>query len=241
MMHPTNPVSSAIGCVSRGWRVLARSILVALGAWAVVAAGGTLPAALAAATEPSGPATTQPAPVQYVSAANAGKATVAGTSSLHNWTVASSTINGTATFAGRFNPAAPPAMRSIQLVIPVNTLKSSEGGGMDDTTYDALKVKKNPNITYSLDSATLSSGPSKDDPKYHYNAKGRLTIAGWLRYVSLTLDVEPADGGMLTISAQTPMKMTDYGVKPPTAMLGAIKSGDDVTVNVTWQLAAKGK
>jgi len=236
-----NPVSSAIGYVSRGWRALARSALVALGAWAVCAAGGRLPAVLAAATEPSSPAATQPAPDQYASAAKSGTASVAGTSTLHNWTVASATINGTATFAGHFSATRPPAIRSIQLVIPVNTLKSTEGSGMDNTMYDALKMKQNPNITYALDSATLASGPSKDDPKYHYNAQGRLTIAGWLRYVSLKLDVEPADGGMLTISTQTPLKMTDFGMKPPTAMLGTIKSGDDVTVKVTWQLATKGQ
>jgi polyisoprenoid-binding protein YceI len=218
-----------------------RSALVVLGAWVVGATGGRLPAALAAATEPSSPAATQPAPVQYVSAAKSGNATVAGTSSLHNWTVASTTINGTAIFAGHFGAAAPPALRSIQLVIPVNTLKSTEGGGMDKTMYDALKMEKNPNITYSLDSATLASGPSKDDPKYHYNAVGRLTIAGWLRNVNLTLDLQSSDAGAITISTQTPLKMTDFGMKPPTAMLGMVKSGDDVTVKVTWQLAAKGQ
>jgi polyisoprenoid-binding protein YceI len=241
MMHPTNPVSSATDCVSRDRRVSARSVLVALGAWVLGAAGGTRPAALAAATEPSSPAATQPALVQYVSGAKSGTASVAGTSSLHNWTVASATINGTAIFAGRFGAATSPDIRSIQLVIPVNTLKSTEGSGMDNTMYDALKTKQNPNITYALDSATLISGPSKDDPKYHYKAAGRLTIAGWLRNVNLTLDLEPTDGGTLIISTQTPMKMTDYGMKPPTAMLGMIKSGDDVTVKVTWQLAVKGQ
>jgi polyisoprenoid-binding protein YceI len=238
MLLAMSPVSSAIGCVRRDWRVFLRSALVVLGTWVVVAAGEKLPAAT---TEPSGAAATQPAPVQYTSAANSGTASVAGTSSLHNWTVASSTIKGTATFAGRLNPTAPPALRSIQLVIPVNALKSTEGSGMDNTMYDALKMKKNPNITYSLDSATLTSGPSKDDPKYHYNAVGGLTIAGWLRNVNLALELEPADGGTLTISTQTSLKMTDFGMKPPTAMLGAIKSGDDVTVKVTWQLAAKGQ
>ena len=32
---------------------------------------------------------------------------------------------------------------------------------------------------------------------------------------------------------ETPLKMTDFGMKPPTAMMGMIKSGNDVTVKVT--------
>jgi len=213
--------------------------MLALGAWAVGAAGGRLPAALAAATEPSTAAATQPAPVPYVSSANSGKAAVAGTSTLHDWTAESATINGTAIFAGEFDPAVPPAIRSIQVVIPVNSLKSSEGGGMDSTMDDALQMKKHPNITYSLDSATLTSGPTKDDPQCHYAATGQLTIAGWAKTVNLELAVHRETDGTLSISTQTSLKMTDFGIKPPTAMLGMVKSGDSVTVNVTWQLTMK--
>jgi hypothetical protein len=35
------------------------------------------------------------------------------------------------------------------------------------------------------------------------------------------------------------MKMSDFGIKPPTAMLGVIKSGDAITVKVNWQLAMR--
>jgi len=28
-----------------------------------------------------------------------------------------------------------------------------------------------------------------------------------------------------------PIKMTDYGIKPPTALFGRLKTGDDVKVN----------
>ncbi len=41
---------------------------------------------------------------------------------------------------------------------------------------------------------------------------------------------------MLSIATKTPLKMTDYGMTPPTAMFGMIRSGDAVTVEVTWKL-----
>jgi hypothetical protein len=30
--------------------------------------------------------------------------------------------------------------------------------------------------------------------------------------------------------------MSDFGMKPPTAMLGTVKTGDDVTVRFEWTL-----
>jgi polyisoprenoid-binding protein YceI len=211
----------------------------ALGVGAVGAALAVFPAAPAVATEASSPAASQPTSGQYVSGSDSGEATVAGTSSLHDWSAQSATINGTATFAGDLVPAAPPAIQSIQLAIPVNSLKSGEGSSMDDNICDALKMKDDPQITFTLTHADLKSPPSASDPKFHYDAVGQLTIAGTARSVNLALDVQPGDGGTLTIAAKTPLKMTDFGVKPPTAMLGMIKSGDAVTVNVTWQLAKK--
>jgi polyisoprenoid-binding protein YceI len=184
--------------------------------------------------------TTGPAAAELTSAVDSGTATVSGTSTLHDWTVKSTTIIGKIQSSGSWT-ATPPTLESIQLSIPVNTLKSSEGSGMDDKVYDALKMKANPLITYALTLATLKSAPSKDDPEYHYDAAGQLTIAGTTRTVNLTLDVTPANNGTLSIATQTPLKMTDFGMTPPTAMLGMIKSGDAVTVKVTRQLATKGR
>ena len=112
---------------------------------------------------------------------------------------------------------------------------------MDDTMYDALKMKASPSITYVLTHADLKSAPSKDDQKYHYDAVGQLTIAGSTCAVNLTLDIDSANEDALTIMTQTPLKMTDFGMKPPTAMAGMIKSGDQVTVKITWHLARKAK
>jgi hypothetical protein len=184
--------------------------------------------------------TTAPAAAELTSATDSGTATVSGTSTLHDWTVKSATIIGKIQSSG-FGTPTPPTLQSIQLSIPVNTLKSSEGSGMDDKVYEALKMNANPLITYALTLATLKSAPSKDDPEYHYDAAGQLTIAGTTRTVNLTLDITPANGGTLSIATQTPLKMTDFGMTPPTAMLGMIKSGDAVTVKVTWRLATKGR
>jgi polyisoprenoid-binding protein YceI len=183
----------------------------------------------------AGPAT---APSEMDYTGSSGTTTVTGTSTLHDWSAKSNTINGTLQISGSWTGPGPD-LKSIQITIPVNTLKSSEGSGMDDTMYGALKEKANPSITYGLKSANLKSKPSKDDPTFHYEATGRLNVAGSERDENLTLDVQPSGEDKLTIHAQAQMKMTDFGIKPPTAMLGMIRSGDEVTVTVTWQLAKR--
>ncbi len=183
-------------------------------------------------------ATTAPAATEYTSDVDAGTVTVSGTSTLHDWTATGGTINGMTQCSGPWT-GAPSTLRSIQLSIPVDSLKSSEGSGMDKTMYDALKMNADPLISYDLTRADLISPPSKDDPAYRYEAVGQLTIAGNTCAVNLTLDIQPGDGGKLTIATQTRLKMTDFGMKPPTAMLGMIVSGDEVTVTVTWKLAPK--
>jgi polyisoprenoid-binding protein YceI len=173
----------------------------------------------------------------YVSNPDAGQVTVQGTSSLHAWTVKGAALTGKVT------AAVPPTMEisAIDLSIPVNSLKSTEGSGMDNVMYDALKSKQNGDITYHLTKATLKSPPTGADPNYHFDAAGQLTVAGSARPVELDIAVQPGDGGRLTVTTQTTLKMSDFGIKPPTAMLGMIKSGDAVTVNATWQLTPAAK
>ena len=48
----------------------------------------------------------------------------------------------------------PADVQSIWVTIPVNSLKSTEESGMDDTMYDALKMKASPSITYVLRTPT---------------------------------------------------------------------------------------
>ena len=70
------------------------------------------------------------------------------------------------------------ALDSIQLTIPVKSLKSSEGGGMDSTMYGALDLKDHAAITYKLTSATLKAGPSAGQGDYHFDTTGELTVSG---------------------------------------------------------------
>lgn len=148
---------------------------------------------------------------------------IEGTSTLHAWTMEGATIIGEITDS--------PAKATVR--IPVTSLKS-EHGKMDKIMADALKAKTHPEIRFELIETTPANA---NDPTFTLKTKGRLTIAGVTKDV--TLDVHGTKGadGRYTLTGQTPLKMTSFGIRPPTAMLNTIKTGDDVKVTFRWVVA----
>jgi polyisoprenoid-binding protein YceI len=63
-----------------------------------------------------------------------------------------------------------------------------------------------------------------------------LTIAGTEREVALDLKTEPKDSTLI-VRGELPIVMTDYGVKPPVALLGMLKTDPKVTVTFETVLA----
>ena len=71
-------------------------------------------------------------------------------------------------------------------------------------------------------------------------ATGRLTLAGQTRTVTATLQGSARPDGKLRFTGQLPVTMSDYGIKPPTAMMGTLKTGDAVVVHLDLMAALAG-
>src|SRR5690606_13054897 len=104
---------------------------------------------------------------------------VAGTSSLHDWTMTSKSASSSASMqvsdAGL-------QINSFSVSVKAESLKSGKSS-MDDIAHDALKSKKNPNIQFKL-SEIISI--NKSGNIYNIQAKGILSIAGKSKSVSIT-------------------------------------------------------
>jgi len=66
---------------------------------------------------------------------------------------------------------------------------------------------------------------------------GTLAMAGTSKTVTLEANGKEVKPGTYTFEGSLPIKMSDYNMKAPTAMLGVMKVGDQVTVkyNVTFE------
>ena len=150
-----------------------------------------------------------------------------GTSNIHDWEMKA--VKGTSEAA--FNVDASGKITSItrlSFVLPATNLKS-EHTAMDKNTYKALNADKNPNISFVLSSSTVT--PTGGNV-YQIHCQGKLTIAGKSNQTELiaTGKYNPADKSF-TVTGVKKMKMTDYNVDPPKALLGTIKTGNDISIS----------
>jgi len=149
---------------------------------------------------------------------------IAGTSSLHDWTEKSKEGAGVAVFTFADDKL---VLNGLSFVVPVKSLKS-EHSSMDNNTYKALKADKNPNITYTATTAHLTR---IDAETFNATTTGTLTIAGTTNNVEIAANVKVNPDKTITVTGSKKIKMTDYKVDPPTAVMGTIKTGNDITIS----------
>lgn len=155
-----------------------------------------------------------------------------GTSNVHDWDGKVTVINGNGAFdQAIFNGGniQDEPVKEVQLTIPVKSMESGKGK-MNEIMYDALKANDHPQIRYEL----ISSEIVRDrGDEFLLATKGNLTVAGVTQQISLQVKGERLDGQRIRFKGNKSLQMTDFKIKPPKALFGAIKSGNAVNVRFT--------
>jgi hypothetical protein len=153
---------------------------------------------------------------------------VLGTSNLHNWSMEAKDVTCSAKFGfGRGAGVLPESLTTLDLEIPVHNLRSGESL-LDSRAYTAMKAEKFGAITFTSASAVIVPGQKN---QFQVKSTGTMTIAGVGRPVLLIVACQVNADGSITCSGSQQLKMTDYQIKPPSFMLGALKTGDLLTIN----------
>jgi hypothetical protein len=145
---------------------------------------------------------------------------VSGTSSLHDWDMISEGARGEATFVvdgGELKD-----IKSLRVDLPVKSLKSGNNR-MDRTAYGAIDADKHQYVRFSL---TNVRNISSDQVL----AAGNLTIAGSTRPVILRVGYR-VNGNSIQFVGNHSIKFTQFNVEPPTALLGSVRTGDELQIN----------
>lgn len=183
---------------------------------------GVMTAAALAATTITAQA---PAPLAVGSA----KVTVTGTTNVHGYTAETTTVQLAGVKTGAFDGdlwalvEKPALVEAFGIVIPAASLHSTKDG-IDKNMHKALNVAQHKNITYTV--KTLESRGAGA-----LRANGTLTIAGVSKPVVLDLKAQRA-GSNLSVVGEIPLDMTDYGVKPPKAMMGMMRTDPKITIRI---------
>jgi polyisoprenoid-binding protein YceI len=153
--------------------------------------------------------------------------TINGTSNLHNWDEKVKTVTGSSVI--NFVDETSFDLEAINIKMEVHSIKSDMGGIMNSNTYKALKADANPQIIFTL-TTPIKSIQTKSAEKI-ISAKGNLTIAGVTKAVDMQVKISMPDHGKLIFEGSQTIQMTDYGIKPPVALFGTLKTGDAITIN----------
>lgn len=156
------------------------------------------------------------------------KLTIAGTSNLHDWESSATQVNASGDLI--LEGSTLKSIKALTVDIPVKGIKSEKGSIMDKKTWSALKSDSYSKITYKLTKATVSSNGE-------IKATGSLTIAGKTNTIDMDVKGKVLSDGSLQFEGSKKLSMTDYGIDPPTALMGTMKTGNDVTISFTVKMA----
>ncbi|SHJ97416.1 YceI-like domain-containing protein [Epilithonimonas mollis] len=137
-----------------------------------------------------------------------------GTSTLHDWNMTSTQ----ATFSGN---ASGTTINDVKFVLKTTSLKSKETA-MDKNAYKSLEASKYPDITFTTASLPTSGTAT---------ISGNLTITDATKNIKFPVTVTK-NGNSYIIKGSTKLKMSAFGIKPPSFMMGTIKTGDEITINI---------
>ena len=153
--------------------------------------------------------------------------TIAGTSTLHEWTMTSLETSIQAGFELDAT-GVPTQLKSLVATVPSGSLKSAHRA-MDKNAYSALKTEKYKAISFSLASTTVQ--------KNIFTCVGNLSIAGATKAITLDATCEVKPNKTLNCTGKKAIKMSDYQVEAPSFMFGTVKTGDEITVSFNVELA----
>lgn len=150
--------------------------------------------------------------------------TVLGTSTMHDWEMNSSAKNGSANLT--VNDGKLADINAITIDLPVETIKSGKNG-MDKIAYETLNAKKFKTIKYVLKTADKVNETT-------WNLTGTYTINGVSKEIKTQVKSSVA-GGFVTLQGSNKITFEQFGMKAPTALLGTIKTGKELTLKFSLQ------
>ncbi len=121
----------------------------------------------------------------------------------------------------------PIELNSLSLSVPCESLKSGHSA-MDKNAYSALDADSHKSIIFTLTSSKISSGKIE--------CTGNLTVAGNTKSISIEAAYHPLENQALLFTGKKKLKMSDFGIEPPSFMFGTVSTGDEITVSFNVKL-----
>jgi polyisoprenoid-binding protein YceI len=114
----------------------------------------------------------------------------------------------------------PGAIQAFDIAIKTTSLTSPKEG-LDKNMYKALRAAEFPEIVFRLQRVAANGAALR--------AIGVLKIAGVEKEIAFDLKTT-AGANTVSVTGAVPLVMTDFGIAPPKAMMGMLKTDPKITV-----------
>ena len=146
--------------------------------------------------------------------------TILGTTNVHDYETKVTQINAEVVLSGTNQ------VQSMVLSIPVKSIRSKEKL-MDTKTYEAFNSETYPTISFKMTEVNSFQLTNTD---VLVSVTGNLTMNGTTKKITLKPAGKVIKPGVYEFKGAMALKMTDFKMKPPTAMMGMMKVGDGITL-----------
>lgn len=157
--------------------------------------------------------------------------TIEGTSTLHDFHCKTNKLNAYVDVDPGYTRDLTKLARPIAAVkvnIVVKTLKCGNTQ-MDNNMYGTLKADENQLIKYTLSGYDILDGTASP-ASFVANTNGTLNVAGTEKPISMKINAERTSDGKAIAQGEETLRMSDFGIAPPSFMFGRLKVGDQIKV-----------
>jgi polyisoprenoid-binding protein YceI len=154
-----------------------------------------------------------------------------GTSNVRDWSgdVKNMTVNFRVSEGVAINNLTADDFRSLTVEIPVQQIESSTRG-LASNIHKYLKYDTQPVIRFQMTGVTGIERVGTPQADQKVTISGNLSVAGKTNPVTLEVLAKSNPNGTTRFFATHALKMTDFGIDPPTAVMGTVRAVDELSI-----------
>lgn len=116
---------------------------------------------------------------------------------------------------------------AAEVTVPVRSFDCGSGR-MNNDLYRSLASDAHPSIQFVLDQAEILDPEPRPGASVSVRTTGTLRLAGASRRLTFVAEGRRLPDGRVTLQGHQPLRMSDFGVEPPSHILGLINAHDDI-------------
>lgn len=160
-----------------------------------------------------------------------------GEATTHNFTCEVDEVKGSAQLPAPLDTIRPVShtpeqdktAAEVNVRIPIRAFECGNSR-MTRDLQETLEMEQHPEIRFSLSDATLESSGDSSKAWSKIEVLGQLTISGTERLVRINTGARPLGNERYQVRGCLPVKMTYFGIEPPTKAFGLIRVKNEIRV-----------